>query len=404
MNPAPDNSIAYVVLETADGIPGYGLTYSTGRGNEVVLAAVEALRGHVVRRSLTSIIDDMAGFWRSLTSDGQLRWLGPEKGVVHLATAAIVNAVWDLLARIRGKPLWQLLVDMSAEELVACIDFRYIDDVLSPADAVTMLDARKAMKGARLDFLRTSGYPAYTTSAGWLGFTDERVRELLREAVAAGWTNFKVKVGAGLERDRERLALIREEIGWDRRLMLDANQIWSVDDAIKQTLELAEFAPWWIEEPTSPDDVLGHARIASAIAPILVATGEHCHNRVMLKQFLQAGGMNVCQADACRLGGVSEMLAAFLLAAHFGVPCSPHCGGVGIGELMQHLSVWDHVALGGDLSSRPLEWVDHSHEIFADPARLEANMLRVPSLPGTSLELRPDALAEYEFPNGPAWA
>jgi L-fuconate dehydratase len=331
MHPDPDYSAAYVILRTdrADGIEGHGLTFTIGRGNELCVAAEQALAPLVVGRTLESIRADMAGFWRTITSDSQLRWVGPEKGVIHLAAAAVINALWDLYAKVERKPLWKLLSDMTPEQIVACIDFRYLTDALTPAEALALLQQHAPTRGARERDLLARGYPAYTTSAGWLGYSDEKIRFLCRTGVQAGWSHFKIKVGADLQDDVRRAAIVRAEIGPERKLLLDANQRWDVPEAIAAMRELARFDPWWIEEPTSPDDVLGHAAIARAIAPIGVATGEQCQNRILFKQLLQAGAIRFCQIDSCRLGGVNEVLAVLLLAAKFGVPV--HFIGVGEG-------------------------------------------------------------------------
>ncbi len=332
MNQAPDYSAAYVVLKTDTDLEGHGLTFTIGRGNELCVAAIEALAPLVVGETLETFMGDMGAFWRRITGDSQLRWVGPEKGVIHLATAAIVNAVWDLYAKSEGKPLWKLLVDMSPEEIVSSIDFRYVTDAITPEEALEILRANEPTKAAREEEMLRIGFPAYTTSTGWLGYDDEKLRRLCREAIQAGWTHFKIKVGADVEGDARRAALIREEIGAERKLMMDANQVWDVDESIRNMQRLKDFDPWWIEEPTSPDDVLGHARIARAVAPIGVATGEHCQNRVVFKQFLQAEAISFCQIDACRLGGVNEVLSVLLMAKKFGVPVCPHAGGVGLCE------------------------------------------------------------------------
>jgi L-fuconate dehydratase len=406
MNPDPDYSAAYVVIRTdaGDGLEGHGLTFTIGRGTEVVVAGVRALEPLVLGRSTDDVFADMGGFWRDLTGDSQLRWIGPEKGVIHLATAAVVNAVWDLFAKQAGKPLWKLLVDMTPEELVALIDFRYISDALPPERALERLRALAPTRAAREAELRRDGYPAYTTSVGWLGYPDDKIRRLCREALADGWTAFKLKVGADVEDDRRRARIVREEIGPDRMMAVDANQRWGVDEAIGWMAQLAEFNPYWIEEPTSPDDILGHAAIARAVAPILVATGEHVHNRVMFKQFLQAGGLSVCQIDAARLGGVNEVLAVLLMAAEFGVPVCPHAGGVGLCELVQHLSVVDYVCVSGSLDGRVIEYVDHLHEHFLDPVVIRDAHYVVPSRPGYSAQMVPESLERYRYPDGAEWA
>jgi len=404
MHPDPDYSAAYVILHTDQGREGHGLTFTIGRGTDVCVAAIEALAPHVVGRPLGDITGDMAGFWRTITSDGQLRWLGPEKGVIHLATAALVNAVWDLYAKVEGKPLWKLLADMSPEELVSCIDFRYLSDVLSPDEATAMLEKKSDTKEEREAELRAEGYPAYTTSAGWLGHSDEEIRRRCRAGVDAGWDHFKLKVGNDLADDRRRAAVVREEIGPDRHLMMDANQRWDVGEAIEKMESLAAFDPWWIEEPTSPDDVLGHAAIAEGIAPIRVATGEQCQNRVLFKQFLQAGAMDVCQIDACRLGGVNEVLAVLLLAAKYEVPVCPHAGGVGLCEYVQHLSIFDYLCVSASLEGRVIEYVDHLHEHFVDPVTIRNGRYMPPTQPGYSIEIKPESRRRFSYPDGPVWA
>jgi L-fuconate dehydratase len=398
-----DYSATYVVLRTDAKAEGHGLTFTNGRGNEICVAAVRALARHVIGRDLESLTDDMRSFLRSLTADVQLRWLGPEKGVLHMSTGAVVNAVWDLWARVEGKPLWKLLVDMTPEQIVACIDFSYITDVLTPGEALEILRRNAPTRGSREAEMRRSGFPAYTTSTGWLGYPDEKVRRLCREAIAAGWTRFKMKVGQDLEANLQRAALMREELGPDRTLMMDANQCWDVGEAITQMKSLARFDPWWIEEPTSPDDVLGHATIARAIAPIGVATGETCANRVIFKQLLQAGAIRFCQVDACRMGGVNEVLAVLLMAAKLGVAVCPHAGGVGLCEYVQHVSLFDYICVGASLEDRVLEYVDHLHQHFLDPVRVQEGRYLVPESSGYSIAMRPESLDEFEFPGGKAW-
>lgn len=405
MNPDPDYSAAYVVLQTdgPDGLEGHGLTFTIGRGNELCVAAINALKPLVVGKQLESFTANMGAFYRMITGDSQLRWVGPEKGVIHLATAAVVNAVWDLYAKAEGKPLWKLLVDMTPDELVACIDFRYITDVLTPEEARAMLQRNLASRPEREQEMHEQGFPAYTTSTGWLGYSDEKVRHLCREAVAAGWTHFKMKVGVNLADDLHRAQIMREEIGAERTLMMDANQVWDVADAIANMQQLAKFNPWWIEEPTSPDDILGHAAIARAVAPIGVATGEHVHNRIMFKQLLQANAISFCQIDSCRLGGVNEILAVLLMAAKFGIPVCPHAGGVGLCEYVQHLSIFDYIAISGSLENRVLEYVDHLHEHFLDPVVIRNGRYMPPTMPGYSITMRPESLDSHEFPTGAAW-
>jgi len=406
MNPAPDYSAAYVILRTdrTDGLEGHGMTFTIGRGNELCVAGIESLRSLVIGRRLEDITADMARFWRAVTGDSQLRWLGPEKGVIHLSTAAIVNAVWDLYAKVEGKPLWRLLVDMKPEQLVRCIDFRYITDALSPPEAVEILSRLESTKDARVADVLARGFPAYTTSAGWLGYSDEKLRELSRAGVQAGWAGFKMKVGAGMEDDIRRATIIREEIGPDRLLMMDANQVWDVGEAIAAMAELARFRPLWIEEPTSPDDIAGHATIARAVAPIGVASGEHCHNRVMFKQLLQSGAIAYCQLDSCRLGGVNEVLAVLLLAAKFGVPICPHAGGVGLCEHVQHLSIFDYVAVSGQLEGRMIEYVDHLHEHFEHPVLLRGGRYMPPQAPGYSIQMKTASRERFAYPAGEAWS
>jgi len=399
-----DYSATYVVLETGTGLDGHGLTFTNGRGNEIVVAAVHALKHHVLGRRLDDMVSDLRSLYRDLTADRQLRWLGPEKGILHMATGAVLNAIWDLWARREQKPMWKHLVDLSPEQLVSTIDFSYITDVLTPDEAVTMLHAGRAGLEAREAEMRATGYPAYTTSTGWLGYPDDKVRRLCREAIEQGWTAFKMKVGRNLEDNIRRAAIMREEIGSDRRLMMDANQCWDVEESITQMQALARFHPWWIEEPTSPDDVLGHARIARAIAPIAVATGEVCQNRVMFKQFLQADAIRYVQVDACRMGGVNEALAVILMANKFRKPVCPHAGGVGLCEYVQHLSIFDYIAVSGALEDRVCEYVDHLHEHFVDPCITKQARYVTPLRPGYSVEIKPQSLADYAFPAGRIWA
>ena len=405
MNVDPDYSAAYVILQTdsAAGLEGHGLTFTIGRGNDICCAAIESLGSTLIGRTLESLTADMGAFWDLLTGDSQFRWLGPEKGVIHLATGALVNAVWDLWAKAESKPLWKLLVDLMPEQLISVVPFRYITDALTPEEALQLMRRRQSTKGEREAEMRARGYPAYTTSAGWLGYTDEKTRRLLREAMHQGWTHFKMKVGRNRADDIRRAELIRNEIGPERVLMMDANQVWDVPQAIEWMKELARFKPLWIEEPTSPDDILGHAAIARAVSPVGVATGEHCHNRVMFKQFLQAEALNFCQIDSCRLGGVNEVIAVLLLAAKFGVPVCPHAGGVGLCEYVQHLSIFDYIAVSGSLENRRIEFVDHLHEHFVDPVLIREGRYLAPTAPGYSITMKPESLKRYEFPHGEAW-
>jgi L-fuconate dehydratase len=405
VNTDPDYSAAYVVLGTDHpaGVSGHGLAFTTGRGNEVVVAAIEALAHHVVGLSMEQIASDMAGFWRSLVGDTQVRWLGPEKGVVHLATAALVNAVWDLHAKLAGKPLWKLLADMTPEQVVACVDFRYITDALTPDEALEILRAAVPGRAEREAEMLRLGFPAYTTSAGWIGYAESSLPDRARSALAEGFTHLKVKVGSDLESDLRRARLVRDAIGPEHTLMLDANQAWDVPEAIAAMRVLGEVDPWWIEEPTSPDDVLGHRRIRDAIEPVGVATGEHVQNRIVFKQLLQSGAIDFCQIDACRLGGVNEVLAVQLMAAKFGVPVCPHAGGVGLCEYVQHLVTFDYIGVAALLDDRVCEYVDHLHEHFKDPVRLAGGRYLAPTAPGYSIEMRPESLAAYAFPDGAVW-
>ena len=405
MNPDPDYSAAYCILRTdhPDGLAGHGMTFTIGRGNEICVQAIRALAPLVEGRTLESFTEDMGAFWRHITGDSQLRWIGPEKGAIHLATAAVVNAVWDLYAKQQNKPLWRLISDMSPEEIVRCIDFRYITDALTPDEAHTLLKQQAATKAERIARLELEGYPAYTTSAGWLGYSDDKLRELCRTSLAEGWECFKIKVGRNLEDDIRRCRIIREEIGADRRLMVDANQVWDVAEAIEWMSHLKPFNPWFIEEPTAPDDILGHAAIAKAVAPIQVATGEHCANRIMFKQFFQAHAIGVCQIDSCRIGGVNEILAVMLMAAKFGIPVCPHAGGVGLCEYVQHLSMIDFVTISGTWENRLTEYAGHLHEHFRHPVQMHQGRYRPPQAPGYSIEMLPESIAAYEFPSGAAW-
>ena len=404
MNEAPDYSCAYVTLHTDQpGLVGHGLTFTIGRGTEICVAAVRALQPLVLGLELEEIAADMRGFWRRITGDSQLRWIGPEKGAIHLATAAMVNAVWDLWAKSVGKPLWRLVADLTPEQFINCIDFRYLTDVLTPAAALQRLESLAATKADRIVEMQAVGYPAYTTSAGWLGYSDERLRQLCRQRLSEGWDVFKIKVGRDLDDDRRRCRIIREEIGPDRRLLTDANQVWEVSQAIEWMQQLAEFDPWMIEEPINPDDVLGYAKIARAIAPIRVAGGEHCANRILFKQFLESGGMQICQIDACRLGGVNEVLAVLLLAAHFEVPVCPHAGGVGLCEYVQHLALIDYICVSGQLENRLAEHAGSCHEHFVHPIQIRDGRYLVPEAPGYSITMKQSSIEQARFPTGSYW-
>jgi L-fuconate dehydratase len=405
MNPDPDYSAAYVVLRTdeQDGHEGHGFAFTIGRGNDIEAAAIGALRPYLVGRPVDLLLGDLGGVWKELVHDSQLRWLGPEKGVMHMAISAVVNALWDLKAKRAGRPLWLLLAGMSPKELVSLVDFRYLTDALTPDEALAILRRASAGREARIAELRRSGYPAYTTSPGWLGYSDEKLRRLCVEAVAGGFTQIKLKVGADLADDLRRLRVAREACGPRVRIAVDANQRWDVPVAIAWIRELAPYQPCWVEEPTSPDDVLGHAAIARAIAPIPVATGEHVQNRVVFKQMLQAGALSYLQLDAARVAGVNENIAILLLAAKFGVPVCPHAGGVGLCELVQHLSMFDYVAVSGTMEDRIIEYVDHLHEHFVHPVVLREGRYLPPSAPGFSSTMRAETLAAYAYPHGPIW-
>jgi L-fuconate dehydratase len=406
MNPDPDYSAAYVVLRTdaADGHEGHGFSFTIGRGNEVQVAAIHALRNHVIGRSVAELCADPGVLNRDLIGDSQLRWLGPEKGVMHMAIGAVVNAAWDLTAKRAGKPLWQLLADAEPEWLVRQIDFRYITDALTPDEALEIL--RRGKEGAedRRTRLLERGFPAYTTSAGWLGYDDEKLTRLAAQAVQDGFRQIKLKVGADLDDDIRRCRVARSVVGPDIRMAIDANQRWDVAEAIRWTKALAEFDPYWIEEPTSPDDVLGHATIRAAVAPVKVATGEHVQNRIVFKQLLQAGALDILQIDAARVGGVNENLAILLLAAKFGIPVCPHAGGVGLCELVQHLSMFDYLAVSGTTDDRVIEYVDHLHDHFLDPVVIREGHYMAPTTPGFSATMRPESIARYTFPGGTFWA
>ena len=404
MNPDPDYSAAYCVLHTSEGPEGHGMTFTIGRGNDLCVAAISQLGQQLIGLELTDLRSQMGPLWKKITGDSQFRWLGPEKGVIHLAAAALMNALWDLLAKREELPLWRLLSTMSGEELYDLVDWNYLSDVVSKEEIITHLNATAKTADTRITVLEKSGYPAYTTSAGWLGYSDEKMRELLQEAVDAGWTTFKMKVGSDLDDDKRRARLIREFIGQDGQLMMDANQVWGVNEAIRWMRELSEFSPGWIEEPTSPDDILGHAKIARALAPIPVATGEHCHNAVMFKQFMEAGGLSICQLDSCRLASINEIIGVLILAWKFEIPVCPHAGGVGLCEYVQHISMFDYTRVSCSTDGRVIEYVDHLHDHFKDPVRLVNGRYAAPEVPGYSIEMHPETLSQYVYPDGPVWS
>jgi L-fuconate dehydratase len=404
MNPDPDYSAAYAVLRTdADGLEGHALCFTIGRGNEVMVTAVAALRRHVVGRYVEDIITDLGAFSAGLIGDSQLRWLGPEKGVMHMAIGTVVNAAWDLAAKVAGKPVWRLLADMTPEQVVALIDFRYLQDALTPAEALGILRAARVGREKRIAELQRDGHPAYTSTPGWLGYSDEKLISLSRQAVRDGFTQIKLKVGADLRDDTRRMALARDAVGPGIRIAVDANQRWGVAEAQAAITALTPWDPYWVEEPTSPDEILGLATIRDAIAPVKVAVGEHVANRVIFKQILQAGGADVLTIDACRVAGVNENLAILLLAAKYGVLVCPHAGGVGLCEMVQHLAMFDFVAVAASNQDRVLEYVDHLHEHFTDPVRVAGGRYLAPTKPGFSCTLRPESLHAYEFPRGAVW-
>jgi L-fuconate dehydratase len=404
MNPDPDYSAAYAVLRTdAAGLEGHALCFTIGRGNEVMVTAVAALRRHVVGKRVTDIVTDLGGFSAAMIGDSQLRWLGPEKGVMHMAIGAVVNAAWDLAAKVAGKPVWRLLADMTPEEVVALVDFRYLEDALTPAEALEILRDAREGREQRIAELERSGHPAYTTTPGWIGYTDEKLAALSREAVADGFTQIKLKVGADTASDIRRMALARDVVGPDIRIAVDANQRWGIAEAEAAIGALAPWNPYWVEEPTSPDEILGLAKIRAAIAPAKIAVGEHVANRVIFKQLLQAGAADVLTIDACRVAGVNENIAILLLAAKYGVAVCPHAGGVGLCEMVQHLAMFDFVAVSGTAAGRALEYVDHLHEHFTDPVRVSRGRYLAPSAPGFSATLKDQSLRDYEFPHGAVW-
>ncbi|SIQ76807.1 L-fuconate dehydratase [Rhizobium sp. RU20A] len=398
MNPDPDYSAAYVILGTdAPGLEGHGLTFTIGRGNDICCAAIRAMKHLVVGLDLAWVAENPGRFWRHVTSDSQLRWIGPDKGAMHLATGAVVNAVWDLLAKQAGKPVWRLVAEMSPEEIVSIVDFRYLTDALTPEEALDILRKAEPGKAERMAILEREGYACYTTSAGWLGYGDEKLRRLAQEAVDQGFTHIKMKVGRDLEDDKRRLRICREVIGEDRFMMIDANQVWEVDQAIDWVKELSIYKPFFIEEPTSPDDVFGHRKIRDAVAPVKVATGEMCQNRIVFKQMIANGAIDIVQIDSCRMGGLNEVLGVLLMAAKFNLPVWPHAGGVGLCEYVQHLSMIDYVAVSGTKDGRVIEYVDHLHEHFIDPCRIENAAYMPPRLPGFSIEMKPESIAANTF-------
>ncbi|MGC0249415.1 enolase C-terminal domain-like protein [Pseudactinotalea sp. Z1748] len=408
MNPDPDYSAAYLILRTDETLPGgeplagHGFVFTIGRGNDVQAAALAALADHVQGLDIDAVCEDLSLVPRLLTEDSQLRWLGPEKGVIHMAVGAVVNAVWDLAARRAGKPLWRFIAELSPQQLVACIDWRYLEDALTPGEALEMLQKKMGGRAARTAELLTEGYPAYTTTPGWLGYSDEKLTRLCREAVSDGYRTVKLKVGQSLDEDIRRLSLAREALGPDVHLAVDANQRWGVDEAVRWMSALAPYDLAWIEEPTSPDDVLAHAAIRRQI-PVPVSTGEHAQNGIIFKQLMQAEAVDLIQIDAARVGGVNENLAILLLAQKFGVRVFPHAGGVGLCELVQHLAMADYVAISGAKEDRAIEYVDHLHEHFEDPVIIRDGRYRAPSAPGMSARMKDSSVQAHLYPGGAVW-
>lgn len=396
MNPDPDYSAAYVILKTnSPAFVGHGMTFTIGRGNELCVAAIRSLASLLIGQSVEKLMAEPVTLYRRLTGDSQLRWVGPEKGIIHLAAAAVINAVWDLWARMKGKPVWQVICEMSPEQMTSCVDFRYLTDALTSSQAIELLNRFADTRRQRIEELQSQGYPSYTTSAGWLGYSDSALREKCADLKARGWSHFKIKVGRDLDDDLRRCGVLRREMGESAHMMIDANQVWDVPQAIEWIRHLAPFNPWFVEEPTSPDDILGHRAIAQAIAPIRVATGEMCHNRIMFKQFMQAQAIQVCQLDCCRLGGVNEVLAVLLLAARFDIPVCPHAGGVGLCEYVQHASIVDYVCVSGTMEDRVTEYSDHLHEHVCDPVEMRHGRYLPPMAPGYSVKFTDAAIHGY---------
>ncbi|MEW1722695.1 enolase C-terminal domain-like protein [Streptomyces sp. NPDC093109] len=399
MNADPDYSAAYVVIRTdaPDGHEGHAFAFTIGRGNDVQVAAIQMLEGHLLGREVEPLLDDMSEAWRILAYDSQLRWLGPEKGIMHMAIGAVLNALWDLKAKRAGLPLWQLLARMTPEQIADLVDYRYLTDALTRDEAIGILRRAEAGRAERERILLAEGYPAYTTSPGWLGYSDEKLARLCREALDAGFPQIKLKVGADLDDDIRRMRIAREICGDGYPIAIDANQRWGVADAIEWVRALAPFDVAWVEEPTSPDDILGHAAIARGIAPVPVATGEHVHNRIMVKQFLQAGALEVLQIDAARVGGVNENIAHLLMAAKFGTRVCPHAGGVGLCEAVQHLSMFDFVAVSGTTEDRMIEFVDHLHEHFVTPTVVRGGRYIAPTAPGAGTEMHAASVEAHRW-------
>jgi L-fuconate dehydratase len=404
MNIAPDYSAAYIILKTdIPDLEGHGHTFTIGRGNEICVKAIESISDVIKGKYLDDITNNWLEFYYSIVNDSQLRWIGPEKGAIHLATAALFNALWDLKAKYERKPLWQLICNMSPDELIAIIDFKYIEDALTKNKALEILLKNFDTREQRIQKITNDGYPAYTTSAGWLGYSTDKLKSLCRKAKQENWKYVKFKVGSNLEEDISRLTIARDILGDDIVFMIDANQVWGVDEAIDWVNSLKKFNPWFIEEPTSPDDILGHKKIRESVKPIMVATGEHCHNKVMFKQFFQANAIDICQLDSCRLGSLHEILAVQLLAENFNKAICPHAGGVGLCEYVQHLAIIDYVCVSADLKGRVLEYIDHLHENFLFPCKINHGAYVIPRNYGYSATIKKEAIDSYKYPNGSFW-
>jgi len=403
INKDPDYSAAYVELTTELGNKGYGLIFTIGRGNDICCKAIECMQHLVIGKDFNDIKSNISEFYDELRSDSQLRWLGPEKGVIHMAAGAIVNAVWDMWARDENKPLWRLLADMSPEQFVSCLDFKYVTDELTSDEALEMVRKNQSTKEERIKYLEDKGYPSYTTSAGWLGYSDEKLARLAKEAVDQGFKYIKLKVGVDLQEDIRRCQIARGVIGDDIKLMIDANQNWEVGEAIDWINELAETKPWFIEEPTSPDDIFGHKKIKENIGDIKVATGEHCQNRIIFKQFIANDALDIVQIDSCRLSSINEILTVYMIAAKYGKPVCPHAGGVGLCEYVQHLSMIDYVQISADLTDRVVEFVDHLHEHFEDPCKIVNGAYAAPNKPGYSIKMFESSIDAYSYPHGSEW-
>ena len=398
MNPDPDYSAAYVIIETdQSSLKGHSFAFTLGRGNDLCCNAIKALQHLVIGLDLNWIRDNQSAFSRRMTSDSQLRWVGPEKGIIHMASGAIINAVWDILSKLDNKPLWQLVSDMNAEQISNIIDFRHITDFLNQDEAVEILKSHQKTKLDRVSILENEGYPCYVTSAGWLGYSDKKLQRLCLEAKDNGFEYVKLKVGKDLKDDMRRLEIARTTLGPDIKIMIDANQVWEVGQAIKWMKSLAEFDPYFIEEPTSPDDIIGHKKIKDAIYPIKVATGEAVQNRVIFKQLISENAIDIVQVDACRMGGLNEVLAVQLMASKQGLPVWPHAGGVGLCEYSQHLAMIDYLCISGRRDEQVIEYVDHLHEHFLNPCQIKNAAYMLPKESGFSVEMKPSTLVSNLF-------